>query len=175
MGQGRAAIAVALAFPMRTPEERKMNVTQESYSELFADLASNLVTGRASITSTSFADREQVDLTPENPRAARIRAILPKNRGRGITLVIGTGTIFEIPDTGGRYTECHSAVEEARTISMAVIAGRFTERVRIGKKDRVVSSVGTVDIPPPVTVRWRRLRLNPFQRTSVKHIKYEPY
>ncbi len=152
-----------------------MNGLGEGLKRLFEQLSRGPASGRASVTTSSFADHDQLDLNPSNPRAARIRAIVPKNASRGLTLTIGKGTIFEIPEDGGRYTEHRSAFDEAATISKAVVAGRFRERVRINGENRVVSSKGTVDVPPAVTARWRRLFVNPFGRTAVEHVQYEPY
>jgi hypothetical protein len=152
-----------------------MKIPTESLVELFQNLAHDPGSGRAIVTTTSFADHDQVDLSPSNPRAARMRAILSKNTRHGVTLVIGKGTIFEIPENGGRYSEQPSAIDEARVISKAVIGGRFSEKVRTNSQNRVVSSKGTVDIPPLMTARWRRLFVNPFQRTSVEFKHYEPY
>ena len=152
-----------------------MNNLRESVVDLFEELTRGPASGRASVTTTSFADHDQVDLNPSNPRAARIRAMLAKDASQGITLVIGRGTILEIPENGGRYTENHSAIDEARTISKAVAGGRFKERVRINSENRVVSSIGAIDIPPLVTVRWRRLFVNPLRRTTREFLEYEPY
>lgn len=152
-----------------------MSSPEENIRELFEQLSQGPASGRASVTMRSLADHLQVDLNPTNPRAARIRAIIPRDASRGVTLAIGKGTIFEIPENGGRYTENHSAVDEAKSISKAVLAGRFREKVRTDRENRIVSSKGTVDIPPPITARWRRLLVNPFRRTSVEFLEYEPY
>jgi hypothetical protein len=150
------------------------NRLRESFEKLFKELSENQTSGGASVTLTSFPDRDQFDLNPSNPRAARIRAIVP-NASQSVTLAIGKGTIFEIPEGGGRYTEHCSAIKEAEAISKAIVAGRFRESVRINEKKRVVFSEGTVDLPPVISVRWRRLIVNPFQRTSVEHLQYESY
>jgi len=152
-----------------------MNELGQRVQDLFQELVHGPASGRASVAITSFADRDLVDLNPSNPRAARIRAILAKDPRRGVTLAVGKGTIFEVPEGGGRYTENYSAVDEATSISKAVVAGRFREKVRTDSEDRVVSSEGTVDVPPPITARWGRLFINPFRRTSVEFLEYEPY
>lgn len=152
-----------------------MNALKERVLLLFEELKDGPASGRASVAATTFEDHDRIDLNPSNPHAARIRAMVAKDPTRGVTLAIGKGTIFEIPENGGRYTENYSAVDEAKTISKAVVAGRFRERVRIDNQNRVVSSRGTIDIPPQVTARWRRLLVNPFKRTSTEFLEYEPY
>ena len=144
------------------------------FREMFEHLAEELGSGRASVQARSLGDQDWVELNPSNPSAARIRAILPKRREAGVTVVVGVGTIFEIPDEGGRYTERRSVVEEAEAICRAVLAGRFKERVRL-RGDRVTSSKGTLDLPPPITVKWGRMFCNPLQRVSVRDLSYEAY
>lgn len=181
---------VALAHPM-VVNGTVMKALREGFLQLFRRLAGDFVPGRASIAEKTFGTSDEIELCPSNPRAARILVIVPKDQapvvtlatGRrsifeiprgGVTLVIGKGTIFEIPEGGGRYTEHHSVIEEAEAICRAVLAGRFEERVKtIG--ENVVFSRGTVDLPPPVTARWRQLFYNPFRRTSVSHLHYEAY
>lgn len=152
-----------------------MKSLQQDFMQLFEALAHDAAPEGATVAANSFADHDQIDLVPSNPCAARIRAILPRSQAQGVTLVVGKGTIFEIPENGGRYTEHHTAIEEAAALSKAVVGGRFTERVRTDSKNLVISSKGIIDVPPAVTARWRRLLTNPFRRTYVKHFHYEPY
>jgi len=190
VGQGGTEATVALAHPV-VVNGTAMESLKERFLQLFRKLADDFVSGRASVGEVTFADRDHVELRPSNPRAAPILVIVPKDEAPvvtlvtrkrsifkiprdGVTLVIGKGTIFEIPKEGGRYTEHHSVVEEAGAICRAVLTGRFEERVKI-KGDDVVSSKGTVDLPPPVTARWGQLFYNPFRRTSVHHLHYEAY
>lgn len=181
---------MALAHPM-VVNETAMESLREGFLQLFRKLAADFGSGRASIAEETFSTSDEIELCPLNPRAARILVIVPKDEApalthvtgkrsifgipRGtVTLVIGKGTIFEIPKEGGRYTEHHSVIEEAEAICRAVLAGRFEERVKI-KGDDVVFSRGTVDLPPPVTARWGRIFRNPFRRASVCDLHYEAY
>jgi len=153
----------------------RMEYLTEPIAKLFQQLADGPAAGRASVKVSNFVDHDSVELLPSNPRAARIVAIIPKKERYPLTLAAGKGTIFEIPEMGGRYTETNSVLDEARILSQAVIGGRFSEKVKSNIKDEVVSSMGTVDLPPPITVRWGKLTINPFQRTSVEDLHYEPY
>lgn len=154
---------------------RGIEALREHFGQLFHKLANELASGKAVLREESFVDRELIDLCPSNPRAARIRVILPKNRAVGvITLVVGKGTIFEIPEGGGQYTEHYSAIEETEAICRAVLAGRFRERVKM-KGSEVVSSRGTVDLPPAVTVRGCKTFHNPFRPATVIDRHYEAY
>ena len=138
-------------------------------------LASELAPGRASMSSRNVADHHELELLPANPRAARLLAVLaPGNKGATVTLFLGKGSVFEIPERGARYTD-HPLLGEFTALCEAVIKGRFKEKVRIKGSDDVVASSGTVNVPPAVTAHWRQLFYNPFRPTRTEELEYEAY
>jgi hypothetical protein len=146
----------------------------ERVSQVFQKLVGGLPPGTAVITSRALVETIEVEIRPANPHAAPILAIIPKDDHRDLTLVIGKGTFFEVPPEGGRYTGS-PLLHEIKTICEAVIARGCHEKVRLKEGEGVVWGKGTVDIPPPVTVRWRQVFSNPFRRARAEEHQYEPY
>lgn len=151
-----------------------METLVESVSRLLQKLVGGLPQGTAVTTSRTFVETTEIEIRPANPHAARILAIIPKDEQRDLTLLVGEGTFFEVPPEGGRYTR-YPLLDEIKTICEAVIARGCQEKVRLKEGDGVVWGKGTVDLPPPVTVRWRQILSNPLRRTKTEQHQYEPY
>lgn len=145
----------------------------ESLEAVLRDLLRNLPETSASISVRSQPNVSQIRIIPVNPRAAGISVIVPRNQSEGVTLVAGKGSYFEIPPDGHRYTNL-PLLGEVEAIASAVIAGGLRESVRISG-DEVVRGVGTINLPEPMTVRWRQLSFRPFRKTQGREYSYEPY
>ena len=140
---------------------------------LFQDLLDGLPEKCATMQVKAGTDSTLVDITPSNTNAARLRAIVPKTQQDGVTLVAGEGSFFEIPLAGHRYTN-FPLVEEARSICLAVIAGKLEETVTYAGSV-LLRGTGKIHLSEPMTVRWRRFTFKPFAKKETKYILYKPY
>jgi len=176
VGKRWTLTAMALALPMRLTPIAHDQVL-ESLTVLLRDLMARLPERCVTMELIPEGDHRAaiLKLLPANPNAASIRIIVPPNaKEKGITIVAGTGSFFEIPIEGGRYTS-FSFPEEVRSICLAVIAGKLEESVTL-QGDKVLRSRGTITLDgKSITVRWRQLTLRPFRRKEEKRLKYEPY
>lgn len=152
-----------------------MDQPNQRLADTLQQLAQGWASDKASLSTKDLADHLEIHLSPVNPRAAEILLIIPAGQRDDVTIILGKGSIFEVPENGGRYTGHRSVAAEVAAICEAVIAGKFTERVKLDARNEVFSSRGTVDLPPLITARWRQLFYNPFRRTSTRSLSYEPY
>jgi hypothetical protein len=154
-------------------KERETHTLRERVERLFHELRAALPENCASIQSSSDPRRALIELLPSGPNAAPLTVIVPSNEREGVTLVAGKGSFFEIPRGGRRYTEL-PLIEELRSICLAVIAGRLEEWVVLDGTE-VLRGKGIIELPEPMTVKWRRLSFRPMRKTIKMHNRYEPW
>jgi hypothetical protein len=145
----------------------------ESLEAGLRELLRNMPETSAAISVRSQPEVSQIRVTPTNPRAAAITVIVPNNESEGVTLIAGKGSYFEIPPDGHRYTNL-PLLDEVKSIASAVIAGGLQESVNM-LGDEVVQGVGTINLPRPMTVRWRQFLFRPFRKKEKREFSYEPY
>jgi hypothetical protein len=151
----------------------RSNRLAEDIESLFRELLAKLPDGSASLHETLGHKLTFVKLVPAKPNSAPISVIVPTSPDEGVTLIAGKGSFFEIPSSGGRYTK-FPLIEEVRSISSAVIAGKLEEWVLLDG-DEVLEGKGIIELDGPMTVRWRRLYFRPFRKTLTEHYRYEPW
>ena len=180
MGKRRSQAPVALAHLAEV--DARLHMVQENQDHwsvlkdievLFQDLLDGLPEKCAKMQVKAGTDSMIVDIMPSNTNAARLRAIVPKAHRDGVILVAGEGSFFEIPPAGHRYTN-FPLVEEARSICLAVIAGKLEETVTYAGSE-LLRGTGKIHLPDAMTVRWRRFTFKPFAKKKTKHILYMPY
>ncbi len=159
---------------MRPSSERDQQLL-ENVRTLVGELISKLPEKSAVVQTKSQPRSTVLEILPTNSRAAPITIVVPDNaEEKGVTLIAGRGSFFEIPRNGGRYTN-FTFLEELKSIIGAVFAGGLEEFVTLGG-DEVLQGKGTIQLQgEPMTVRWGRLSFRPFRKKERKHFKYEPY
>lgn len=143
---------------------------------LLRSLSAELPEGCASVLKMSQTDCAVLDMNPSNPHAAQIRIIIPVDVSRGVTLIAGKGSFFEIPFEGRRYTAL-PFLEEVQSICRAVIAGTLEESVLLDH-DEVIQGTGSIKLPQAsavTTVKWGQIYFRPFRKKTKKEFRYEPY
>jgi len=166
-------VALALAMNKRLKEDRENRALRESVEELFRELLDELPEECASIQRKSEGRSVLLELLPSRPNAASICVIVPADEHAGVTLIAGRGSFFEIPKSGRRYTGL-PLIDEMRSICLAVIAGRLEEWVVLDGAE-VLEGKGVIELPQPLTVRWRQLSFRPFRKKLRMHYRYEPW
>jgi hypothetical protein len=113
---------------------------------------------------------DYIEIQPNNPRAARIRILNLNDPGSEYALVLGKGTIVEIPISGNASTGL-SAQDELVQVCKAVFEGGFTERIVsfFGKdlliigcarlRNRTIRSMSGVPLPYPF---WHKVEYEPY-------------
>lgn len=149
---------------------------REDVCLLFQALVGQLPPGCASLRVTESSEATEgvdiIELVPSSPQAARITARV--DEGHAVTLSIGEGAVYEIPERGIRYTSL-PCTDEIKAICSAVINGRFEETLSLKRSD-IVQAVGKLDVAgKTVASHWRQLFTNPFVRKEKRHIQYQPY
>jgi hypothetical protein len=174
MGQGWSKATLAWAHPMRRPSERDSQLL-EDVKKLVVDLIATLQGKSATVQTDLHSGCTLLKIVPSDSHAAPIKIVVPTNADqKGVTLIAGRGSFFEIPRSGGRYTDA-GFFDEIRTICEAVIAGGLEEFVTL-HGDEVLQGKGRIELHgEPTKVRWRRLAFWPFRKKERKHFKYGPY
>lgn len=165
-------MAHTLAVKTMHDDESGRSLAQRT-EEVFRELLEALPDGCASIRRTTETHAVVLEVAPSEPSAAPISAIVPADEGRGITLIAGKGSYFEIPKDGHRYTD-QPLFGELKAICSAVINGRLEEWVALDEGD-IVRAKGTIGLDRAVTVRWRELSLRAFRHKLKTHYRYKPW
>lgn len=155
-------------------ESEELSPSKDELLALFEQLVNSLPQGCASISVNPLTGGMDfaLDLVPGNPNAAAIGAAI--HEGAVIYLYFGHGAVFEVPDTGRRYTS-FPCLDEVRALCSAVMAGKFEEVVTF-VDSRVVGARAKIDLGGEVAVEaWRELAFSPFRKEKKEYFKYSPY
>ncbi len=154
------------------------NAPRDTAIDELEHLCKELADTRADLSLVRDRHKTGSDLlaifTPHNPKAARIEVRLALDSG--VDLLLGEGTPFEVPFSGGYHTR-NSWLDEVRAFCIAVMNGDFQEKLTI-VRGKLRGSDHQLLLPDgkKIVEHWRGTGIiAPWANKEVRLVQYEPY